>query len=336
MAAFAQHAQNSQADQQRVAEIANFIATDPQIQQWRQQAAARGEAFEGPAAKQQIEQYLASKGISLPDGFVIQQNGTPVKDAGFDWKPIIAMGALATGGLLGPALAGGGAAAAGGGSAGALGPTTAGTIAATSAGAAAPAGIAAGGAGTAATMAGAAGGTSLWKTLAAPAIGAGTQIAGSLIQANQNDKATQAELQKAREAQAFLEKKYEQTQNQVAPYVNMGQGALAALGNGLGVTPANPAVLQPGQSRPVGQTTSGFIPPNDFSSFKQQVQAQNPTATIPNMPQGQPVAQTNAPNSTTNLSQSSVRLQSPDGKDVQDVPADHAQYYISQGAKVVA
>jgi hypothetical protein len=303
MNAFAQHAQQSQANQQRAAEIANFIATDPQIQQWRQQAAARGEAFEGPAAKQQIEQYLASKGISLPDGFVIQQNGTPVKDAGFDWKPIIAMGALATGGLLGPALAGGGAAAGAGGGGAALGPTTAGTIAATSAGAAAPASIAAGG-GAAATVAAGAGGASLWKTLAAPAIGAGTQIAGSLIQANQNDKATQAELQKAREAQAFLEKKYEQTQNQVAPYVNMGQGALAALGNGLGVTPANPAVLQPGQSRPVGQTTSGFIPPNDFSSFKQQVQAQNPTASIPNMPaQAQPV---NQAASAQNLSQSSV------------------------------
>jgi hypothetical protein len=150
MNAFSQHAQQSQANQQRAAEIANFIATDPQIQQWRQQAAARGEAFEGPAAKQQIEQYLASKGISLPDGFVIQQNGTPVKDAGFDWKPIIGMGALVTGGLLGPALAGGGAAAAGGGgTAGVLGPTTAGSIAATTAGAAAPASIAAGG-GTAA------------------------------------------------------------------------------------------------------------------------------------------------------------------------------------------
>jgi hypothetical protein len=174
-----------------------------------------------------------------------------------------------------------------------------------------------------------AGGTSLWKTLAAPAIGAGAGVAGSLIQANQNDKATQAELQKAREAQAFLEKKYEQTQNQVAPYVNMGQGALAALGNGLGVTPANPAVLQPGQSRPVGQTTSGFIPPDDFSSFKQQVQAQNPTASIPNMPQQNPAAQ------AQNLSQSSVKMRSPDGKDVQDVPAQDVPYYLSKQATVV-
>jgi hypothetical protein len=30
-----------------------------------------------------------------------------------------------------------------------------------------------------------------------------------------------------------------------------------------------------------------------------------------------------------------VRLQSPDGKDVQDVPASQAQYFISKGAKVV-
>jgi hypothetical protein len=40
-------------------------------------------------------------------------------------------------------------------------------------------------------------------------------------------------------------------------------------------------------------------------------------------------------NSTQSLSQSSVRLQSPDGKDVQDVPASQAQYFISKGAKVV-
>jgi hypothetical protein len=31
-----------------------------------------------------------------------------------------------------------------------------------------------------------------------------------------------------------------------------------------------------------------------------------------------------------------VRLQSPDGKETQTVPASQAQYYISQGAKVVA
>jgi hypothetical protein len=215
-----------------------------------------------------------------------------------DWKKIAIIGGAAVGAPIAAAALGGGAAAGAGGAA--LGPTTAGSMAATTAGAAAPASIAAGGAGTAATVAAGAGGASLWKTLAAPAIGAGTQIAGSLIQANQNDKATQAELQKAREAQAFLEKKYEQTQNQVAPYVNMGQGALAALGNGLGVTPTNPAVLQPGQSRPVGQTTSGFIPPDDFTSFKQTVQAQNPTATIPNMPQQNPAA------TTQNLSQSGV------------------------------
>jgi hypothetical protein len=47
------------------------------------------------------------------------------------------------------------------------------------------------------------------------------------------------------------------------------------------------------------------------------------------MPQQNPAAQ------AQNLSQSSVRLQSPDGKDVQDVPASQAQYFISKGAKVV-
>jgi hypothetical protein len=80
----------------------------------------------------------------------------------------------------------------------------------------------------------------------------------------------------------------------------------------------------------VGQTTSGFIPPNDFSSFKQQVQAQNPTAQIPNMP-----AQQNPATTAQNLSQSSVRMRSPDGKDVQDVPAQDVPYYLSKQATVV-
>jgi hypothetical protein len=41
-------------------------------------------------------------------------------------------------------------------------------------------------------------------------------------------------------------------------------------------------------------------------------------------------------NSTQSLSQSSVRLQSPDGKETQTVPANQAQYFISKGAKVVS
>jgi hypothetical protein len=305
----------------------NFLNSDPEIQAIIKQAPSNGTFFASQKVTNAIKDALARRGLALPDNYHLSGPGQLNYNDPVDWKKIAIIGGAAVGAPIAAAALGGSAAAGAGGAA--LGPTTAGSMAATTAGAAAPASIAAGGAGTAATVAAGAGGASLWKTLAAPAIGAGAQVAGSLIQANQNDKATQAELQKAREAQAFLEKKYEQTQNQVAPYVNMGQGALAALGNGLGVTPANPAVLQPGQSRPVGQTTSGFIPPDDFTSFKQTVQAQNPTATIPNMPQQNPAAQ------AQNLSQSSVRLQSPDGKDVQDVPASQAQYFISKGAKVV-
>jgi hypothetical protein len=275
----------------------NFLNSDPEIQAILKQAPSNGTFFASQKVTNAIKDALARRGLALPDNYHLSGPGQLNYNDPVDWKKIAIIGGAAVGAPIAAAALGGGAAAGAGGAA--LGPTTAGSMAATTAGAAAPASIALGG-GTVAPVVAGAGGASLWKTLAAPAIGAGAQVAGSLIQANQNDKATQAELQKAREAQAFLEKKYEQTQNQVAPYVNMGQGALAALGNGLGVTPANPAVLQPGQSRPVGQTTSGFIPPDDFTSFKQTVQAQNPTATIPNMPQQNPAA------TTQNLSQSSV------------------------------
>jgi hypothetical protein len=306
----------------------SFIDSDPQIQAiLRSHPNASGAGIHGHmfAADDAIKQNLAQRGLAIADDYYVGPTGKILQNEGLA-KGLVHYGKY---GLM--AATGVGAIGALAGAGGAAG---AGAIADPGIGAAGvPNSLAAGagGASAAGTVAGAVGGgTSLWKTLAAPVIGAGAGVAGSLIQANQNDKATQAELQKAKEAQAFLEKKYEQTQNQVAPYVTMGQGALAALGNGLGVTPANPAVLQPGQSRPIGQTTSSFLAPNDFSSFKQQVQAQNPTAQIPNMP-----AQQNQAASAQNLSQSSVRLQAPTGE-VQNVPADHAQYYISQGAKVVA
>jgi hypothetical protein len=77
-------------------------------------------------------------------------------------------------------------------------------------------------------------------------------------------------------------------------------------------------------------STSGFVAPGDLAAYQGQPQG------MPNLTPNQQRIDAQNPASSQNLSQSSVRLQSPDGKEVQDVPADHAQYYISQGAKVVA
>jgi hypothetical protein len=155
-------------------------------------------------------------------------------------------------------------------------------------------------------------------------------------QATASEKGTEAQSKAAEQALEFQKQQYRNTQIATAPYQNMGAGALAALGSGLGVTPGNIAPTPIALDRPVGQTTSGFLSPDDFTAFKNQVM-NGPTNAF-----AQPNQQVNTwmnpqpqANSTQSLSQSSVRLQSPDGKDVQDVPASQAQYFISKGAKVV-
>jgi hypothetical protein len=178
-------------------------------------------------------------------------------------------------------------------------------------------------------------------------IAAGT-VGGAAIAAKGNTKAAQTsadaskegsadQLKAAEEALQFQKEQYNNTQKAINPYQNMGAGALAALGSGLGVTPGNIPLSQIPQDRPVGQTSSGFLSPDDFTAFKNQVM-NGPTNAF-----AQPNQQVNTwmnpqpqANSTQSLSQSSVRLQSPDGKDVQDVPASQAQYFISKGAKVVS
>ncbi len=155
-------------------------------------------------------------------------------------------------------------------------------------------------------------------------------------QAKAQEGATTAQEKAAADALAFQKQQYANTQIATAPYQNMGAGALAQLGQGLGVTPGNiaPQPISTGSSgiqnptRNPSGSTSGFVDPADMSAYQSQPQGFNLT------PAQQRIDAQN-PASTANLSQSSVRLQAPTGE-VQTVPADHAQYYISQGAKVVA
>jgi hypothetical protein len=119
----------------------------------------------------------------------------------------------------------------------------------------------------------------------------------------------------------------------------MGAGALAALGSGLGVTPGNiaPKPLQTGTgiagATNLTQNPDGSVSGRLSSQDLQNNLNQTPTG-FPNLtPQQQAY---NAQQQSSSLSQSSVRLQSPDGSETQSVPANQAQYYISKGAKVVA
>jgi hypothetical protein len=154
----------------------------------------------------------------------------------------------------------------------------------------------------------------------------------------QSDAAKQAsadQLKAAEDALAFQKQQYRNTQIATAPYQNMGAGALAALGSGLGVTPGNiaPTPISTAPDRGQGTTTSGLINPADLAQFN--ANQQTPSG-FPNLTASQQRIDAQNPASTQNLSQSSVRLQSPDGKETQTVPANQAHYYISQGAKVVA
>jgi hypothetical protein len=171
----------------------------------------------------------------------------------------------------------------------------------------------------------------------------GTGIGGAAImehgqnkaadtQAKAQEGATAAQAQATEKALEFQKQQYRNTQIATAPYQNMGAGALAQLGQGLGVTPGNiaPTPISTAPDRGMGTTTSGFMTPADA-----QTNLNATPSGFPNLTANQQRIDAQNPASTANLSQSSVRLQSPDGKETQDVPASQAQYYISHGAKVV-
>jgi hypothetical protein len=175
-------------------------------------------------------------------------------------------------------------------------------------------------------------------TVGGAAIAAHGQTKAAETQAKAQEGATTAQEQATEKALEFQKQQYANTQKAVAPYQNMGAGALAALGSGLGVTPGNiaPPPISTGSlgiqnpTRNPSGSTSGFIDSADMSAYQGQPQG------MPNLTANQQRLDAQNPSSTANLSQSSVRLQSPDGKETQTVPASQAQYYISQGAKVVA
>ncbi len=185
-----------------------------------------------------------------------------------------------------------------------------------------------------------------------PLILVGGAIAGKVIESKANqhaadtqataaEKATTAQSDAAEKALEFQKDRYNNTLKATADYTNMGAGALAMLGSGLGVTPRNVAPSALPLDRQNGVTTSGFLSPDDYTAFKNQVAAgtnafdpnssgARPANTFANVGNGAFAA-----NSTQSLSQSGVRMQSPDGSETSVVSRDKVPYYLQQGAKVI-
>ena len=179
----------------------------------------------------------------------------------------------------------------------------------------------------------------------------GTGVGGAAIAAHGQTKAAETNEQATKEATAaqsdaaqkaleFQERTYNARQAQVNPYVNMGAGALAALGSGLGVTPGNlpsGAIPMPNTAAPnwlpgtsPTGAKSGYVDPSAMSAMNGMPQGFDLTSE-----QQRIDAQTQAANAAQSLSASGVRMSSPDGSEQQMVPREQVPYYMSKGAKVV-
>jgi hypothetical protein len=150
-------------------------------------------------------------------------------------------------------------------------------------------------------------------TVGAGAIGAHGQTEAAKTQADAAKQGSADQLKAAEEGLAFQKQQYANTLKAVAPYQNMGAGALAALGSGLGVTPGNiaPPPLSLGSAgiqnptRNPDGSTSGFVAPGDLAAYQGQPQG------MPNLTPNQQAidSRTQAANSAQSLSQSSVAAQ---------------------------
>lgn len=153
---------------------------------------------------------------------------------------------------------------------------------------------------------------SLWASLAGPAIGAGTQLAGAAINAHAQGEATDAQTAANKDALDFQKQKLAEEDQRLAPYRATGADAIGRLGTlydfasakntGSGPSAAPFSVAAPAQ----GTVTTGTMPRSNLASLGQM-----PTQ-----------------------SQALVTVQAPTGERRQ-VPAAQAQFYQSRGATIV-
>lgn len=174
---------------------------------------------EGGLLRGQLRKYMADHGLDAHDWKLDESTGQfSTKDGFFERNPW-AVALLAGGGALGGAAA-----------AGALAGTAGGAGAATTAGTTA-AGTAAGtGASAAGTTAATVGGSSLLHAALPALIGAGSTVAGTVIQAKAQSAAAKKQQEQDDKALAIQQQQYALQRQDTAPYRSLGLGAVGNLG----------------------------------------------------------------------------------------------------------
>jgi hypothetical protein len=170
--------------------------------------------------------------------------------------------------------------------------------------------------------------TSTILTVAALGIGAGTQLYAAKKQGDAAKKAGEQQQAGVKEARAYAEPLYNQARDQMgqvyqqsqaglAPFAAQGTQGLYALSDFLGV-PRAPA----GANTMTAPAPTSTAPP-----------VATPTFTPRPMPPGATVVGSAVPRGTVPAATQSsyVTLRAPTGEQ-QQVPAEHANYYLSRGA----
>lgn len=199
------------------------ILQDPEFQRLQQEALAAGQ-YDAKGqqdigaimlASGRLSAYMKAHGLDAHDWEFNDKTGQFDTKKGFFARNPWAVALLAGGGALGGAVATAGLGAAGGagaaGAAGAGGAATTGTTAAT----------------TAAT---AAGGSSLLHSMLPSLIGAGSNVAGTVIAAKAQSDAAKKQQEQDDKALAIQQQQYALQRQDTAPYRSLGLGAVGNLG----------------------------------------------------------------------------------------------------------
>jgi hypothetical protein len=157
-------------------------------------------------------------------------------------------------------------------------------------------------------------------------ISAGTNIASTAMQNRANTKARDQQQQATNQAQGSLDRVYQQTRGDLAPYMNVGSGAMTSLGQmvGLPQQPAAPQGAQPPSA--MGNMAQGLAGVGTGLLGQMGVgTAKDAKGRLPEIVQNVAQARTGS---------SYVRMRAPNGQ-MGTVPSDQVPHYQQLGGEVV-
>jgi hypothetical protein len=151
------------------------------------------------------------------------------------------------------------------------------------------------------------------------AVGAGSQVASSAIQAHQTGKAVDAQTEAANKALALQQQQYQQARTDAAPYQQLGQSTLGRLGQ----MAAQPQAQFNPSNYSGGAPVSGTPAMPSQQLPRQQALGAPPAQPMPGMPPA------GAGQGDT------VTIQTPDGRTLQGFPRAKVSEAMQRGARVV-